>query len=199
MTVASRILLASASPRRLELLRQIGIEPQVRVVDVDESPLAGETPEALALRLARSKALAGARLALSGTRVLGADTVVELDGMLFGKPRDRAEALDMWARLGGRTHRVLTAVALAVAGSQEPPREALSITEVAMRTIGGEEASAYWDSGEPADKAGGYGIQGLGAVFIEHIRGSYSGVMGLPLYETARLLQCAQSLPPEGP
>ncbi len=95
----------------------------------------------------------------------------------------------MLCRLGGRSHDVMTAVALAIAGSQAPPALALSRTEVAMRPVSPAEARAYWDSGEPRDKAGGYAIQGLGAVFIEHIRGSYSGVMGLPLYETVRLLQ----------
>ena len=182
------IVLASASPRRLELLRQIGVHADVRPVDIDETPLPGEAPDALALRLARAKALAGAAVVRPGARVLAADTVVELDGELFGKPRDRDEALHMWARLGGRTHRVLTAIALAVAGEPVVRGEALSVTEVSMRALSAREAADYWDSGEPCDKAGGYGIQGRGAVFIEHIRGSYSGVMGLPLYETARLL-----------
>jgi septum formation protein len=186
------ILLASASPRRRELLDQLGVTHEVQPADVDETPQPGETPAALAQRLARAKALEGRRRD-GGTRaVLGADTVVTADGVLFGKPADRADAVRMLTALGGREHQVLTAVALAPAG-KGPVLEALSTTMVRMRPIGADEAGAYWDSGEPAGKAGAYAIQGLGTVFIEHIAGSYSGVMGLPLYETTRLLQAAQS------
>jgi septum formation protein len=192
------LVLASASPRRVELLRQIGIEPVVRPVDIDESALPGEAPDALALRLAAAKALAAAAGLPAGTRVLGADTIVVLQREVFGKPRDEADAVRMLRILGGRTHEVMTAVALAVAGSGGSPALALSRTDVAMREVGAEEAAAYWASGEPRDKAAGYAIQGLGAVFIEHIRGSYSGVMGLPLYETARLLQ-AGGMPTTAP
>ena len=188
------IVLASASPRRLELLRQIGIVPEVRAVDIDESPRAGESPRELVCRLARTKALVGGALAPAGALVLGADTIVVLDGEVFGKPRDREEAVAMLRRLGGRTHQVMTAVALATAGSPAGVAEALSTTDVAMRPVSEGEAEAYWESGEPCDKAGGYAIQGLGAVFIEHIRGSYSGVMGLPLYETARLLHSREHM-----
>ena len=192
-SAAGHIVLASASPRRFELLRQIGVTPEVCAIDIDETPLRGEEPAQLALRLARAKALAGAAVSPPGALVLGADTIVELEGELFGKPRDRADALRMWQRLGGRTHRVLTAVALAIPGEAAVRGDALSITQVSMRALEAAEADEYWDSGEPRDKAGGYGIQGLGAVFIEHIRGSYSGVMGLPLYETARLLHSGRS------
>jgi septum formation protein len=185
----SPLVLASASPRRLELLRQIGIEPEVRAVDIDESARPGEEPAQLALRLAAGKADAAAAGLAPGRAVLGADTIVVLDGEVFGKPSDEEESVRMLCRLGGRSHEVMTAVALSVAGSRTPAALALSCTEVAMRPVSPEEARAYWASGEPRDKAGGYAIQGLGAVFIEHIRGSYSGVMGLPLYETARLLQ----------
>lgn len=193
------VVLASASPRRLELLRQVGIDPVVRAVDVDEAALPGESPQELALRLAAAKASAAAPAFGSGTCVLGADTIVVLGGEVFGKPRDEADALRMLARLGGRTHQVMTAVAVAVAGSKRTPAQVLSTTDVAMRPVSPAEAAAYWASGEPRDKAGGYAIQGLGALFIEHIRGSYSGVMGLPLYETARLLQAAmmpRAVPP---
>jgi septum formation protein len=183
------LVLASASPRRLELLRQIGIEPVVRAVDIDESAHPGEEPSRLALRLAASKAMAAATGLAPGGAVLGADTIVVMDGEVFGKPRDVEDEVRMLCRLGGHSHEVITAVALALAGSPAPPELALSRTEVAMRTVSPEEARAYWASGEPRDKAGGYAIQGLGAAFIEHIRGSYSGVMGLPLYETVRLLQ----------
>lgn len=182
------IVLASASPRRRELLSQLGVSHEVLAVEADETPLPGEAPEALALRLAAAKALAG-RVRSGGARpVLGADTVVVVDGSIFGKPGGRDAALAMLAALSGREHRVLTAVALAPA-HDGPVRSALSETVVRMRVITPAEAAVYWDTGEPAGKAGAYAIQGMGAVFIEQIRGSYSGVMGLPLYETAQLLQ----------
>jgi len=183
--VSGRVLLASASPRRSALLNQIGVAHEIRATHVDESAMPGEAPEALVRRLARAKALEGQRQA-SGLAVLGADTVVVLDGIVFGKPADAADGIRMLRALGGRTHHVLTAVALAL---PETIAEALSDTAVTMRTISAAAAQAYWDSGEPLGKAGGYAIQGLGAVLIEHIDGSYSGVMGLPLYETAQLLQ----------
>jgi septum formation protein len=170
------ILLASASPRRRELLAQIGV--------------AHEVP-ALAARLARAKALEGRRRGGGARPVLGSDTVVALGSEQFGKPQDREDAVRMLTALGGRTHEVLTAVAIAPPGGGEV-FEALSVTRVRMRPITPAEAAAYWDTGEPAGKAGAYAIQGLGAVFIEHIAGSYSGVMGLPLYETARLLQAVR-------
>ncbi|HUG73880.1 MAG TPA: nucleoside triphosphate pyrophosphatase, partial [Steroidobacteraceae bacterium] len=181
-----------ASPRRRELLDQLGVAHEVLPTDVDETPQPGESPATLAQRLARTKALEGRRRDRGARPVLGADTVVTADGVLFGKPADRADAVRMLTALGGREHQVLTAVALAPAG-EGPALEALSASTVRMRIIGIDEAGAYWDSGEPAGKAGAYAIQGLGAVFIEHIAGSYSGVMGLPLYETARLLQAVQS------
>jgi septum formation protein len=187
-----RILLASASPRRRELLNQLGIAHDVLPVDVDESAQAGESPAQLARRLALAKALEGRQRAGDARPVLGADTVVAIGMQVFGKPCDRADALRMLGALGGREHQVLTAVALAPPGNAEP-LEALSVTAVRMRAITAAEAGAYWDSGEPAGKAGAYAIQGGGALFIEHIAGSYSGVMGLPLYETARLLQALQS------
>jgi septum formation protein len=186
------IILASASPRRVELLRQIGIDPLVHVANIDESTLPGEAPVGLVQRLAAGKAQqVAAQGAAAGALVLGADTIVVLDGEAFGKPSDAADAARMLARLGGRTHQVMSAVALILAGSPAPPRVALSSTDVTMRPISPEEAAAYWASGEPADKAGGYAIQGRGALFVERISGSYSGVMGLPLYETAGLLQSA--------
>ena len=187
-----RIVLASASPRRRELLDQLGIAHEVLPADVDEAPLSGETPAALASRLARAKAVEGRRRDGGARAVLGADTVVTADGKLFGKPVDRDDAVRMLTLLGGREHQVLTAIALAPPG-QGAVLEALSKSTVRMRAISAAEAGAYWDAGEPAGKAGAYAIQGLGAVFIEHISGSYSGVMGLPLYETARLLQAVQS------
>jgi len=182
------IVLASASPRRRELLDQLGVAHDVLPVDVDESGHPGESPPVLARRLALAKAVEGRRRSGGRSPVLGSDTVVAIGNEVFGKPRDRNDAIRMLIALGGREHQVLTAVAVAPADGGEP-LEALSVTTVRMRPIGADEAGAYWDSGEPAGKAGGYAIQGRGARFIEHIAGSYSGVMGLPLYETARLLQ----------
>jgi septum formation protein len=186
------VVLASASPRRRELLTQLGVPHEVQVVEVDETPMEGETPAALAQRLAAAKARAG--LARSDGRhpVLGSDTVVEVGGQILGKPADRDDALAMLALLADAEHRVMTAVALAVPGSGQLST-ALSESTVRMRAISSAEAAAYWETGEPAGKAGAYAIQGRGAVFIEQIHGSYSGVMGLPLYETARLLQSVPS------
>lgn len=186
------LVLASASPRRRALLDQLGVPHQVLPVDIDETPHAGEVPAVLAARLARTKALEGWRRDGGSRPVLGADTVVAIGDVLHGKPLDREDAVRMLTALGGHTHQVLTAVAVAPAGGGAV-LEALSVTQVRMRAISGAEAGAYWDTGEPAGKAGAYGIQGLGAVFIEHIAGSYSGVMGLPLYETARLLHAVRS------
>ena len=180
------IYLASNSPRRRELLTQIGVRFAVIAVELDEEPLGNEPPEAYVLRVARDKARAGRALLGSAPRVpvLAADTAVVIDDRILGKPRTREEAAAMMQRLSGRTHRVLSGVALA--DGQE--RQALSASEVTFRVITPEEARAYWETGEPADKAGGYGIQGLGALFVSELRGSYSGVMGLPLSETAGLL-----------
>jgi septum formation protein len=179
------LVLASASPRRRELLWQIGVPHQVAVADIDERPLAGEAAADCVQRLARAKAQCIWR---EGLPVLGADTAVVLDGQMLGKPRDRGAALAMLARLSGRTHRVLTAVALV---NQRGAQLRLSESEVQFRQLAPAECALYWDSGEPRDKAGGYAIQGLAAVFISALHGSYSGVMGLPLFETAALLDAA--------
>jgi septum formation protein len=183
------IVLASASPRRRELLQQLGVPHEVLAVDVDEKPLPGERAEQLVTRLALAKAQAGLRLAGPARPVLGSDTVVVVDDEVYGKPLDRADGLSMLAALSGRTHQVMTAVALATATEFV---QQLSCTEVTMRRITPADAAAYWETGEPQGKAGGYAIQGRGALFIERISGSYSGVMGLPLYETAQLLQTLQ-------
>lgn len=199
MTDAS-IYLASNSPRRRELLDQIGVRYQLLKVDVDETARPGEPVDALVQRLALDKARAGwmqlSESQLSGSQlsgsqrrpVLGADTLVLCQGEVLGKPRDRADALAILARLSGRTQDVLSAVALVGAFGE---RVALNRSQVRFRSISAVEAEAYWNTGEPADKAGAYAVQGLGAVFIEELRGSYSGVMGLPLFETARLLEAA--------
>jgi septum formation protein len=158
-------------------------------VAVDEIPRAGETAADYVVRLALHKAgCAHAGVARGEVLpVLAADTAVVVDDLILGKPRDRDEGLAMLARLAGRTHRVFSAVALV--GRETDFR--LNVSEVSFRPIEPREAEAYWASGEPRDKAGGYAIQGLGAVFVETLQGSYSGVMGLPLFETAQLLQNA--------
>jgi septum formation protein len=186
-TITPLLTLASASPRRRELLAQLGLVCQVRPVDIDESPRAAEAPEAYVRRLAREKARAAweRHAEGDGLPVLGSDTTVVLDGEILGKPVDAAEAQVMLARLSGRTHEVLTAVAV-VQGACECAM--LSRSHVSLREITAAERAAYAVSGEPLDKAGGYAIQGMGAVFVERLEGSYSGVMGLPLYETAQLL-----------
>lgn len=168
---------------------QIGVAHRVVPAAIEERRLPLEPVEACVLRLAREKALrAAARIGDASTPVLGADTAVVIDGEMLGKPRDRDEALAMLARLSGREHTVFSAVALAHQGCV---RAELSRSVVRFRTVSAAEGEAYWASGEPRDKAGGYAIQGYGAVFIESLQGSYSGVMGLPLFETAALLAAA--------
>jgi septum formation protein len=188
------IYLASASPRRGELLRQIGVPFKVRAAEIAEVRADGERPEEYVRRLAAEKAEAvWARVAVAAPRpVLAADTAVVLGGRVFGKPADAAEAEEMLVALSGRTHRVLTAVALRCDESSEA---VLSESEVRFRSTTPEERAAYCRSGEPLDKAGGYGIQGRAAMFVEHLAGSYSGVVGLPLFETAALLtRCGVAL-----
>lgn len=177
------VLLASQSPRRQELLAQIGVRFAVVRVDVPEQHQHGESPQDYVLRLALAKASAGSELQPE-LPVLGADTVVVLSHEILEKPRDRNHALAMLARLSGTTHEVLTGIALCQ-GARQGRR--LVQTQVRFRSIRADEAALYWDTGEPRDKAGGYGIQGFGAVFVEHLIGSYSNVVGLPLGETAQL------------
>ncbi|HEV2333850.1 MAG TPA: nucleoside triphosphate pyrophosphatase [Gammaproteobacteria bacterium] len=184
-----RLYLASASPRRRQLLGQLRLSFEVRVADVDETPRPGELPADYVLRLARTKAESVARkLGQPAARVLAADTAVVLGDVILGKPKDREDGLAMLGSLSGRVHVVLSAIALWHDGELDT---ALSTSEVSFRTIAADEATAYWETGEPADKAGAYGIQGLGAVFVERLQGSYSGVMGLPLFEAAALLHRA--------
>ncbi|HBP6461913.1 TPA: septum formation inhibitor Maf [Pseudomonas aeruginosa] len=184
----SSLYLASASPRRRELLAQIGVPLSVLSIAIDETPLPDEAPAAYVERLARGKAAAGLAMLeeLGGEGcVLGADTSVVIDGRILGKPADESDGLAMLAALSGREHQVLTAVALAAATGIEAR---VVECRVRFRQIGHDEALRYWLSGEPADKAGGYAIQGLGAIFVSRIEGSYSAVVGLPLCETAELL-----------
>ncbi|MBT2371017.1 Maf family protein [Pseudomonas fluorescens] len=181
------LYLASGSPRRRELLTQIGVPFTVVGAAIDETPLTDEPATSYVERLARGKAAAGsAALAnTSGACVLGADTAVILDGQILGKPLDQADALAMLLALSDREHEVLTAIAL-LDGQRCETR--LVSSRVRFRKISADEATTYWHSGEPQDKAGGYAIQGLGAVFVAGLNGSYSAVVGLPVCETAELL-----------
>ena len=178
------LCLASASPRRRELLAQLGVPHVLSVPDIDEAVLAGESAADYVVRMARAKA----RIAHphgAGLPVLAADTTVLIDERICGKPVDAEEGIALLLALSGRSHEVLTAVALAAAGEVH---HRLSRSEVRFRHVSLAEAIAYWNTGEPRDKAGGYAVQGHGAVFVEYLSGSYSGVMGLPLFETAELL-----------
>lgn len=197
-----RVYLASRSPRRRELLKQMGVDYELlllrestqRESDVDETPFPGEEAGQYALRIARAKAEAGMKNIMQRRLprlyppypLLAADTAVALDGVILGKPESGAHAMDMLRLLSGREHQVCTAVAVAFENRLECE---LSVTRVSLRELSEAEISAYVASGEPLDKAGAYAIQGLGGVFVASIQGSYSGVMGLPLYETAQLLR----------
>lgn len=183
-----QIYLASASPRRQELLTQIGVAFHFLPQNIVEDVVPGESPVEHANRLALAKAEAGWQSSqrTENLPVLGADTVVVVDNIILGKPKDQADAMKMLALLSGRTHEVITAIAL-VKGERAVTKT--SISRVTFRVITAEEAEAYWHTREPADKAGGYAIQGRGAIFIQHIEGSYSGIMGLPVYETFQVLQ----------
>lgn len=206
-----RLILASASPRRRELLTRVGLDVEVIPADLDETPLAGETPTACARRLARDKARAVAALpAATGRWVLAADTVVELDGTSLGKPDDAEHAAAMLARLAGRAHRVITAFALAgpasdAAASAVPTASAapgdLAVdavsTDVVMRAITPAEMAAYVESGEWRGKAGGYAAQGIAAAFIAEVRGSFTNVVGLPLSQVLEALARAGAAGPD--
>lgn len=185
------LILASASPRRAELLRQIGVKFEQHPVDIDERPKAGEPPEEYVERLAREKAFAGLD-DLGDGPILGSDTAVVADGEILGKPRDQAHFVAMMERLSGTTHQVMSAVAIL---DRETCKTAISVTDVRFRSLNRAEIVNYWQTGEPRDKAGGYAIQGMAAEFIARIEGSYSGVMGLPLYETSALLRDFGVLP----
>ena len=181
------VYLASSSARRRELLQQIGVSFRIVGTAIDETVRHGESPLAYVTRLAAAKAEAGWERSRDAANapVLAADTAVVLNGKIFGKPADRPDAEHMLRQLSGRTHEVLTAIALR---TPDGLCSRVSRSEVDFRCIDAAEAHAYWETGEPGDKAGGYAVQGKGAVFIAGLRGSYSGVMGLPLFETAELL-----------
>lgn len=183
---ARPLYLASASPRRRELLQQIGVRFECLSVDIDEEVRPDEPASDYVVRLALAKARHAATVLPANALVLGADTTVVCDGAIFGKPRDAADGVEMLMRLAGRTHQVMTAVAL---GTDDRWRHCLVTTEVTFLPLHRAECERYWSTGEPADKAGGYAIQGLAAVFVSGIAGSYSAVVGLPLAETAELLR----------
>lgn len=179
------LVLASGSPRRLQLLAALGLECEVLPVDIDETPRPGELPADCARRLAAEKAAVAATRQPEGRLVLAADTVVALDGDILGKPADAADARRMLQCLSGRLHEVHTAVAATRDGVTALR---LSSSEVTFRDLRAREIEAYVATGEPLDKAGAYGIQGLAAMFVTRLCGSHSGVVGLPLCETAELL-----------
>ena len=187
-----RIYLASRSPRRRELLHQIGVEFETLIgdVEVDETPLPGEDPATYVERVTRAKAERGERIILDRHLIvhpiLAADTTLEFNGEIIGKPVDAADAEAILRRLSGQVHRVLTGVAVHDAGRTE---FVLSVSEVRFRAIDDDEIRHYVLSGEPMDKAGAYGIQGRAGLFVAHIAGSYTGIMGLPVCETGELLK----------
>jgi len=178
------IILASASPRRRELLDQIGVWYTVYAVDIDETPLINESPLAYVQRLAAEKSARCVEQLQTNQSVLAADTAVVLGDVIMGKPKDKADALSMLRLLSGQTHQVYTAISL----RGQEHSQAVSITDVTFRALTEQEMVAYWHSGEPLDKAGAYAIQGKASVFVTTLSGSFSGVVGLPLYETAQLL-----------
>ena len=181
------IYLASQSPRRRELLQQLGVRFAVRPADLPEQPRPGELPQAFVQRMALEKASHVWNNLEEQQRapVLGADTVVCIDDRILGKPVDKADAIAMLMRLSGRTHEVMTGVALV---SQQHSL-CVNVSQVTFKALDRNEIERYWSTSEPGDKAGSYAIQGYAAAFITHLQGSYSGVMGLPLYETAQLLK----------
>jgi len=184
---STKLYLASSSPRRKELLEQIGAKFKVLAIDVDESVFSGESAETYAERVALKKAKAGkSALTMDNCVVLAADTVVVINGNILGKPSDKDHALIMLQSLSGKSHKVITSLALM--GDNETCCRTCT-TEVSFKSLNEAECELYWQTGESRDKAGAYGIQGKGAVFVESIAGSYSNVVGLPLKETAELLK----------
>ncbi|MBS0358925.1 MAG: septum formation inhibitor Maf [Proteobacteria bacterium] len=182
------IYLASSSPRRQELLTQIGVTFELLPVSIDENKAVHESPLEMAERLALLKAGAGWQHSLrkKNLPVLGADTIIVLEQQVLGKPIDRKDGIQMLKQLSGKQHQVITAIAIIL---NETVKTEISTTKVFFREMSDAECEAYWETGEPCDKAGGYAIQGLGAMFISKIEGSYSGVVGLPLFETSKLLK----------
>ena len=190
---APNLILASASPRRSEILKQIGIKHTILPTDIPEVPAQGETPKSYVARIASEKSLAAQTLSGKSKAVLAADTEVIIDDLILGKPSSLTDAISMLTRLSGRTHQVITAVSLRYLNHHW---SSLSISEVKFRDIHPSEIETYWASGEPRDKAGAYAIQGLGSVFVQNMEGSFSGIVGLPIYETSILLDKVGIRPP---
>lgn len=185
--IKTELILASASPRRAEILQQIGVDFRIASSDINETPMLQESAFDYVQRMAKEKAQHVINsIADSSAVVLGADTTVVLDSKIYGKPKNQEDGLAMLMALSGNTHQVLTAVAM---GNKQQCLLRLSSTDVKFRDLDSKECTAYWHTGEPNDKAGGYAIQGLGAVFVEKISGSFSGVVGLPIDQTAQLLK----------
>ncbi|MFW5443395.1 MAG: Maf family protein [Methylococcaceae bacterium] len=188
--MSKQIVLASASPRRKELLDQIGVSYSVHPVDIDETPKQSEDPLDYVQRVAAEKSSACMEILNTSLPILAADTSVVIDGCILGKPENKEHAVAMLNKLSGQKHLVYSAVSLRSYGANNECRhfQALSTTEVRFRTINPKEIQAYWQTGEPVGKAGAYAIQGFASVFVASISGSFSGVVGLPLFETAELL-----------
>jgi len=182
--MTTQLILASSSPRRAELLTQLAVNYQVCHVDIDETPFKNELPLNYVQRIAAEKSAASVNLQNSELPILAADTTVVLNNQIMGKPENQQQAAQMLSRLSATTHQVYSAISLR--GQQHWQR--VNITDVTFRVIEPFEMAAYWKTSEPGDKAGGYAIQGLGSIFIKSIKGSFSAVMGLPLFETAELL-----------
>ena len=183
------IVLASASPRRKELLTQLGYDFQVMVTHVEEQRQSGESPYDYVSRLSRDKAQAGVALALGSIDapiVIGSDTIVVYGDQVLEKPRDKEDAQRMLSALSGTQHQVMTAVTVA---NNNEYQSVTVVTDVWFKPLTNEEIEQYWNTGEPCDKAGGYGIQGVGGKFVTRIEGSFSAVVGLPLFETDQLLR----------
>ena len=195
MNTETALYLASQSPRRRDLLTQVGFSFSVLSADINEDLKSDEIAEKYVTRLAKEKAMAGLSLVKNQNKaILGSDTAVVIDGQILGKPEDNADAIRMLNLLSGKTHQVMTAVALLIENddSAKPElSEVISVSDVTFKKLSNEEIEQYVLSGECLDKAGSYAIQGLAAVFVTHLSGSYSGVMGLPLYETVELLNKA--------
>jgi len=181
------LYLASTSPRRKELLQQIGLEFEILKINIDETPIENESPEDYVSRLSAAKAQAGfMQCHSSNDLVIAADTTVVFQQQIIGKPETEQQALEIWQKLSGQVHQVLTGVTIA---SPQQQKTIVVKTDVYFRQLTQEEMLNYWQTGEPKDKAGGYGIQGKGPVFVEKINGSYSNVVGLPLTETVLILR----------
>ena len=182
---SSQLILASQSPRRAELLSQLQVSFTQHSVDIDETPLPDEAPQTLVARLAGQKARAGVAALSTSLPVLGSDTIVVANGEILGKPADETDCARMLRLLSDNVHQVMTSVAIA---SGDRLFQTTVTTDVTFKALTEAEIRWYWKTGEPSDKAGGYGIQGLGGRFVRHLNGSYSAVVGLPLFETSQLL-----------